>query len=180
MELNIEQFKKCTPLTPVDKLQEILPFLNSTLKKYEINTPMRVSHFLAQVLHESGGFKFSKEIASGEAYEGRRDLGNTQKGDGVKYKGRGYIQITGRFNYESYKMYTGIDFITFPELLESPKHAIDSAGWFWKIKNLNALADKDEFTKITKTINGGTNGIEDRRQYLHKCKDLFGLKYKKP
>lgn len=134
MEFNIASLRICSPQTPVLKLQEVVPYLNITLKQYEINTPLRISHFLAQVLHESGGFKFSEEIASGEPYEGRKDLGNTNTGDGKLFKGRGYIQITGRYNYKLYSDYKGIDFLSNPKLLATPQYAMDSAGWFWDTK----------------------------------------------
>ena len=122
--------------------------------------------------------RYSEEIASGKAYDTGKlaiKLGNTPEadGDGQKYKGRGLIQVTGRANYEAYKQYCGFDVVKQPELLAKPVGAIRSSMWFWKSKGLNELADRDEFTAITKRINGGTNGIEDRRKYLARAKKVL-------
>ena len=104
--------------------------LVDTMEKFEINTPKREAAFIAQLAHESGSFKYVKEIASGSAYEGRKDLGNTEPGDGVKFKGRGLIQLTGRANYKKASEYFKEDFITKPELIETPKYATLIAGWY--------------------------------------------------
>jgi putative chitinase len=146
------------------------------LNGYHINTPLRLAHFLAQIEHESGGFKYLTELGSKsyfEKYEGRKDLGNTQKGDGYKFRGRGYIQVTGRYNYTALSKDTRIDFVNNPDLLATEVNAIVSACWFWSKKNLNALADKDDLIGITKRVNGGTNGLEDRRKKLDKWKKLL-------
>ena len=146
--------------------------------EFEINTPLRWCHYLAQIAHESAELRYSEEIASGKAYDTGKlavKLGNTPEadGDGQKYKGRGLIQVTGRNNYEMYKQYSGYDVVKQPELLAKPVGAIRSSMWFWKSKGLNELADRDEFTAITKRINGGTNGIEDRRKYLARAKKVL-------
>lgn len=143
------------------------------LNKYNINTNLRISHFLAQVLHESGCFVYFEEIASGAAYEGRKDLGNVNKGDGILFKGRGLIQITGRANYTQLSKDLGTDFVKVPNLLASDKWAVISAGWFWNSRNLNNFADKDDFLSITKKVNGGTTGLEDRKKWLDKCKSII-------
>jgi putative chitinase len=148
----------------------ILPFLLEGFKIYNINTKLRENHFLAQVAHESGEFRYLKELASGVAYEGRKDLGNIYPGDGVRHKGRGLIQITGRANYAAISKDLGVDFIKDPVLLESPHYAALSACWFWNSRNLNKYADLDDFLKITKLINGGTNGLDDRKKYLDRAK----------
>lgn len=149
------------------------PLLEATLK-WRINTPLRLSHWLAQLGHESGELKYSEEIASGRAYEGRRNLGNTQPGDGVRFKGRGPLQITGRYNYTRFSRVMGM-----PEILSNPKivaelpFSVEAAGWFWAYGtsvNLNSLADKDNVTLITKLINGGYNGLADRKRLLSLCK----------
>ena len=137
-----------------------------------------MAHYLAQIAHESAELRYSEEIASGKAYDTGKlaiKLGNTPEadGDGQKYKGRGLIQVTGRANYEAYKQYCGFDVVKQPELLAKPVGAIRSSMWFWKTKGLNELADRDEFTAITKRINGGTNGIEDRRKYLARAKKVL-------
>lgn len=147
-------------------------------EEFDINTPLRWAHYLAQIAHESAELRYSEEIASGKAYDTGNlaiKLGNTPEadGDGQKYKGRGLIQVTGRSNYEAYKKYCGFDVVRQPELLAKPVGAIRSSMWFWKSKGLNELADRDEFTAITKRINGGTNGIEDRRKYLARAKKVL-------
>lgn len=158
--------------------EQIFLYILKYAEEFDINTPLRWSHFLAQIAHESAELRYSEEIASGKAYDTGKlavRLGNTPQadGDGQKYKGRGLIQITGRANYEAYKKYCGFDVVTKPQLLAQPVGAIRSAMWFWKSKGLNELADRDEFTVITKRINGGTNGIEDRRKYLARAKRIL-------
>ncbi len=102
-------------------------------------------------------------------YEGRADLGNTQPGDGSKFRGRGLIQITGRANYAACGEALGLDLINQPTLLELPQHAAMSAAWFWSMKDLNTLADKGDFVKITRRINGGLNGQADRQGLYDKA-----------
>jgi putative chitinase len=143
------------------------------MKKYQINTPLRVAHFLAQIGHESGSLKYAKELGGKnyfKKYDGRKDLGNTQPGDGARFKGRGLIQLTGRSNYKSYGESIGIDLTKKPQEVEKPTLATDVAGWFWSKNKLNALADKDEVKAITKKINGGYNGLEDRKNRLERAK----------
>jgi putative chitinase len=163
------------------------PFLQDTAEKYEINTPLRVAHFLAQVGHESGRLRYVAELASGRAYNGRVDLGNMKpdailiakqhsSSPGEWWKGHGLIQITGYDNHRACGIDLGIDLLNMPRLLENNKFAALSAGWFWtKVKNLNALADIDALERITKRVNGGRNGIEDRRAILVKAKEVLGI-----
>lgn len=165
--MKLEQLKQITKRT------DLLPFLEECFEKYKINTPLRQSHFLAQVMHESGGFRYFEEIASGKAYEGRKDIGNIQPGDGVKYKGRGVIQITGRTNYTQLSKDFGVDFINQPDLLETPRYGVLSAGWFWDSRNLNYWADRDDIETITKRINGGLNGYDDRLMWYNKIKTIL-------
>jgi len=147
--------------------------LIDTMAKYQINTPKRQAAFLAQLAHESGSLKYSKEIASGQAYEGRKGLGNTEPGDGVRFKGRGLIQLTGRANYQLASNDFGVDFISHPELIETPLYATMIAGWFWNKHRLNALADTQQLSAITRKINGGMNGYADRlKHYERACKFL--------
>lgn len=155
---------------------ELAPGLRQALVGRGIDTPLRQAHFLAQIGHESGELRFREEIASGQAYEGRQDLGNTQPGDGRRFKGRGLIQLTGRANYREYGRALGRE----AELLEKPELVasdnllcVDVAGWFWAKRGLNALADKDDLSAITKRINGGLNGLEDRRRLLVRTKSLL-------
>ena len=144
--------------------------LASTLDNFEINTGLRAAHFLGQVCRESDGFCTTVEYASGQAYESRADLGNTQPGDGPRYKGRGLIQLTGRSNYQTYGAKLDIDLINKPELAAEPKIALIIACQFWKQRDLNSPADKDDIITITKRINGGLNGLEQRRAYVAKAK----------
>jgi putative chitinase len=161
-------------------IQRFVDPLSETMEKYEINTPLRQAHFLAQIGHESGEFRYVEELASGQAYDVGKlavALGNTPEddGDGEKYKGRGLIQITGTTNYKAVSKDLGADFFANPELLEEPKYAALSAGWFWNKRKLNLLADKDDLKGITKKINGGYNGLADReRLYLLAISALRG------
>lgn len=151
--------------------------INKTLVEFQINTPKRIACFLAQVLHESGGFVYSEEIASGQQYEGRKDLGNTQKGDGVRFKGRGLIQLTGRHNYAVAGKALDLDLINYPKKASEPNNAPRIAGWFWNSRNLNPLADKHciaSFQTITKRINGGLNGYKDRLNWWGKARQVLG------
>ena len=178
MELTREQLKKCYPFATDQNIDRFLKPINLTLAKFDINTPARVAAFLAQLGHESGSLKYVREIASGEAYEGRKDLGNVNPGDGKKYKGRGLIQITGRTNYDALSRALNYDFLLRPESLELPGPAAMSAGWFWKKTGLNELADQntdDSFKRMTKKINGGYNGLEDRVRHRSNCKKAFAL-----
>lgn len=154
-------------------LDKLIQPLNDTLLRYGIDTPLRISHFLGQVIHESGSFRYMKEIASGKAYEGRKDLGNTQKGDGVRFKGRAYLQLTGRSNYTQYSDFCNEDFISHPEKVEELPWAIDVAGWFWSTRGLNEIADTDNLRRITKRINGGYTHIDDRIKWTDQAKKVL-------
>lgn len=170
MNLTKDQLKACLPFAKAADIDRFIEPVNFTLAKFDINTPARVAAFLAQLAHESGSFKYVRELASGEAYEGRKDLGNTEPGDGVKFKGRGLIQITGRANYKAVGDALDYDFISKPEDLEKPGAAAMSAGWFWKTHGLNELADGGWFEKITKRINGGLTHQADRLKHWERCK----------
>lgn len=141
--------------------------LNTAMNRYGIVGTARATGFIAQVGHESGQLRYVREIwgptAQQLTYEGRADLGNIVKGDGSKYRGRGLIQITGRANYAACGEALGLDLINQPELLEQPQHAAMSAAWFWSSRGLNTLADQKDFAKITRRINGGLTGQEDRQ-----------------
>jgi putative chitinase len=136
--------------------------LNAAMMEFNISTKERQASFLAQVGHESGQLRYVREIASGEAYEGRKDLGNTEPGDGARFRGRGLLQITGRSNYEKCGKALGYDLLAHPEFLESPVLACRSAAWFWARNGLNVLADKGDNVGITRRVNGGINGLADR------------------
>jgi putative chitinase len=177
--------------------------LQATFDKYDINTPKRQAAFLGQCAHESGNFKtlqenlnysaeglmktwpsrFStKEIAdqyarqpakiAGKVYNGR--LGNTSEEEAAKYLGRGLIQLTGKENYERCGNAIGVDLVGQPDLLVQPDYAAMSAGWFWNKKGLNELADAQEHGQITKRINGGTIGLDDRIAKTTKAAQALG------
>lgn len=126
--------------------------------------------FLAQMAHESDNFRASEEYASGEAYEGRTDLGNTQPGDGVRYKGRGYIQITGRYNYKKFGDIVGHDLVNNPELASDPNIAAQVALAYWKDRGISGPAQKGDNKQVTYLINGGYNGLKDRQEKFAKYK----------
>jgi len=152
---------------PMLRAEEWHPYLEASMLEYDINTPARQAMFLAQVGHESGGFKYAVEIwgptPAQSRYEGRADLGNNKPGDGSRFRGRGLIQVTGRHNYQELSDALDIDFITTPELLAKPGYAAMSAAWWWKHHGLNEIADSGDFIKATKRINGGINGLADRQ-----------------
>lgn len=188
MNANSRKRRKGTMTVNIDQLGQIMPLarrsgraatyidgINKYMAAFDINTPLRAAHFLAQIAHESAELRYTEEIASGAAYEGRKDLGNTQKGDGKRFKGRGFIQITGRANYTKYAKFCGYDVVAKPELLARQPGCIRSACWFWQTHDLNAAADADAFITITKRINGGTNGLDSRRAYLTRAKKAFGI-----
>ena len=153
---------------PLARAQKWAPALTDAMCEGGINTRLRQSAFLAQIGHESGSLVYVREIGGPSyfaKYNGRKDLGNTQPGDGARFCGRGLIQVTGRSNYAkcSQALFGDDRLLKTPDLLEQPEWSAKSAVWFWSTRNLNELADADRFTDLTKKINGGTNGIEDRK-----------------
>ncbi len=148
--------------------------LNSCLNRFEINTHPRMCHFLSQTAHESGGLKWMKELGSGEEYNGRKDLGNIEPGDGPKYKGAGVIQLTGRSNYQAFanyihdpKVMDGVDYV-------STTYPFTSGGFWWHNNNMNALCDRGATVEeITRRVNGGLNGLADRQAYYEKAIKVF-------
>lgn len=167
------------PSATLENCQRFLGPLNNAMRRYDINTPMRQAYFLSQVAWESGSLRYTREIASGQKYEGRKDLGNVKPGWGVRYKGRGLIQVTGHDNYVRYGRFIGKDMEDTSQrnwlLLEQPEYAADSAGWFWMTHGLNELADNDEHTKITRIINGSTVTAKNRLPCLRNAKIALGL-----
>lgn len=175
MILNLEQLARALPHAKPSNIEKYGPEIIETMERYQITTRNRIAAFLAQIAHESGSFRYVEEIASGEAYDTGRlaeRLGNTPEddGDGEKYKGRGLIQITGTDNYKKVGQALGVDFFNNPELLEEPKWACLSAGWFWDSRKLNILADQLDFRGITIKINGGLNGFPDRMKRWEEAK----------
>ena len=152
-----------------------LPIINGWADHFHINTPLRMAHYIAQIAHESGELRYTKELASGKAYEGRKSLGNTQPGDGVRFKGRGLIQITGRANYSAYANYCGFDVVRCPELLERPLGATKSSMWVFQKFGCNDLADQDNLKTIRRKINGGYNGLSACEKYLKRAKEALKI-----
>lgn len=193
MIITEDQLKAIVPAIQQPDADKYLPFLQSVLPAYHIDTPARIGGFLAQVALESANFSAVREFASGQEYEGRKDLGNTQSGDGVKFKGRGLIQITGRSNYASCSegMFKDNRLLINPALLEQPQFAVESACWYWTIaKPLNAVCDHPEdwttvwahngktYTKImweTLLVNGGQNGIVERTANYARARAVLGF-----
>jgi predicted chitinase len=178
-DVTTQQLQSIVPTLSAGKAAEVAPHLNRAMAEAGIDSPARKAAFIAQVAHESGGFQYNEEIASGRAYEGRSDLGNTQPGDGERFKGRGYIQLTGRANYAAAGKALGLDLVNNPGLAARPENAARVAAWYWNSRGLNALADRGDFDGITRRINGGYNGKADRDQYHARAqgvlKDSVGL-----
>jgi putative chitinase len=149
--------------------------LGKAMAEFDVSTPQRQAAFLSQIAHESGSLRYMEEIADGSAYEGRLDLGNDTVGDGKRYKGRGVIQITGKSNYRMCGVALGMDFLSAPERLAEPISACRSAGWFWRSRQLNQYADKDQFGALTKKINGGFNGLDDRISHWLRIRKILGV-----
>lgn len=160
-------------------MREFGAILPELLAGASITTPLRIAHFLAQVSHESDQFSTTVEYASGKAYEGRADLGNKEHGDGVRFKGRGPIQLTGRANYRNFSLWMKSKFSDAPDFLASPEMVGEfpwagwAAIWFWITRNLNILADRDDLVAVTKAINGGRNGLADRARLLSAAKSII-------
>lgn len=176
--MTLEELQSATGATAADAMR-VYPFLEEAMKEFFIDTPKRQAAFLAQVGHESGGLHYLKEIWGPThaqlGYEGRADLGNTEPGDGSKFRGRGLVQITGRANYAEVAEALTLPLLDNPELLETPKNAVRSAAWFWKKHGLNELADNGDYMRITKRINGGLNGYDQRVALYTKAQEALGV-----
>ena len=175
---NVENNIKANPNFRGYNIGDIVRYLNKFAEEFDIDNAARWAHYLAQIAHESAEMRYTKELASGAAYDtGKlaKRLGNTPEadGDGQRYKGRGLIQLTGRANYEAYKKYCGFDIIKNPDLLAQPVGAIRSSMWFWRTNGLNQLADAGLFREITKKVNGGYNHIEKRHEYLLRAESVL-------
>ena len=171
MEITVMQLMAAIGCTAERAARFVQP-LNAAMRQFGIDTPERIAAFLAQVGHESGRLHYVREIWNPAqcpwqaAYEGRTDLGNTHPGDGSLFRGRGLIQITGRTNYRECGLALSLPLESSPTLLEQADNAALSAAWFWMTHGCNELADAGEFVTITRHINGGTNGLQDRLALL--------------
>jgi putative chitinase len=156
-------------------LDAIGPLYAEALAAHSIDTELRVAHFTAQVAHESAGFRETEEFASGAAYENRIDLGNLRAGDGPRFKGRGLIQLTGRANYRRFGERLALPLEDEPELAAVPAIALNVACAYWSERAINGFADADRLEAVTRRVNGGLNGLEDRRFYLERAKRALEL-----
>lgn len=176
------EFLRTVAGAPVSKTvtDGLVEFLPEYLERYELNTQLELAHFLAQAAHESDHFRTLQEYASGAAYEGRRDLGNVYPGDGRRYKGRGIFQLTGRANYTTMSKKLGVDLVNNPGLAATPEISVQTALEYWKSRNLSKWAKEDNVEQVTKLINGGYNGLKQRRIHLQKAKRAIALLETKP
>ena len=202
MQITKEQFKKLAPRCKDSYAQSMAEHLPEILEKYQINTPLRFAHFIAQAGHECGGFtifsenlnysaeslakvfpKYFKDVdpaayarqpekIANRVYGGRMGNGDESSGDGWKFRGRGAIQLTGKNNYTAFAADNGISVDEAVQYLQTDRGTIESAAWFWHKNGLNAIADKDDVVAVTKRVNGGTIGLEDRKKHLEEAKHL--------
>ena len=181
-----EQLHEMIPGASDRLISKYLSPLNIVMESFHIDTKLRIVAFIAQITHESGSLHYVEELATGTAYEMRKDLGNLEKEaldiahkagttTGRFYKGRGLIQITGFYNYKAAGIALDIDCIHEPTLLCEPLNASKVSAWFWDTHNCNYLADVELFDKITKTINGGYNGKAERDANYQRCKKVLGV-----
>ena len=176
-----EQLKQIMPRLPAQKRALYLAHLNEAMQTHGVDNALRTAAFVAQLAHESGEFRFMEELWGPTPAQVRYEpvsslaarLGNTERGDGKRFKGRGPIQITGRFNYAKYGQLLGIDLVAEPQRAALPELAFATAGLYWQRNGLNELADAEQFVTITRRINGGTNGLADRKKYYEVAKAVL-------
>jgi putative chitinase len=184
--LTIEQLQAIMPLLPAAKRTTYFPFLTAAVSEFGIDQPARTAAFLAQLAHESAQFKFMEEIWGPTAAQRRYEppdklattLGNTEPGDGFRFKGRGPIQVTGRANYRRFGDLLGLDLVATPAQAASPEVAFRIAALFWSKKGLNELADRvtpEAFREITRRINGGFNGLAERQRFYETAKTVLAV-----
>ena len=175
--VTLNELSQVMPHAKQTLLQGYLPHLQNALAEFEINTYLREAMFLAQIAHESGEFRFMRELWGPTEAQKRYEpgttlaasLGNTQRGDGKRYMGRGVIQLTGRANYREYGRILGVDLEADPDQVATPELAFRTAGLYWKKRNINQPADRRDIRAATKLINGGFNGLDDRIQYYERA-----------
>jgi putative chitinase len=202
MEIRQDQLAQILPGNPY--VEHWCDALNKILPDYDISTPQRVAAFLAQTAHESGGYSalhenlnykaeslckvwpshFTAAIANdyahnperiaNRAYAGRMGNGDEASGDGWNFCGRGLLQVTGRVNYQAFADSVGMNITDVPAFLQTFEGAVQSACWFWENNNLNAYADSGDFVTMTKKINGGTLGLDDRTARYRHAMQVFG------
>ena len=168
-----EQLHRIMPYASAANCARFSGHLVAAMDEFGIDTALRRAYFLAQIAHESASLATTSEYDTGGAYEGRRDLGNDQPGDGVKYKGHGLIQTTGKANHFRVADYFGVDRAAVVEWLKSPEGAARSAGLFWRDNNCNVSADADNIRANTRIVNGGYNGLSERVLRLGEAKSAI-------
>ncbi|MGV9724198.1 glycoside hydrolase family 19 protein [Nocardia beijingensis] len=179
--LTLEQLERIFPGTSRAKLREYLPYLNQAMRDYGIDSPKREAAFLAQLAVETDDLKTLEEYGDNGYFDRNygpqsgvgRSLGNTEPGDGARFHGRGALQLTGRDNYRKASEALGVDFVGDRELAADPKYAFATAGWFWDAENLNDQADESDIGAIGRSINGGTNGAAERREYYDRARKVL-------
>jgi predicted chitinase len=172
------QLCEIVPTLNANTAARLISAINQAMQAGNITTPTREAAFLAQIAHETGGFRWFRELGSEayfQRYDGRTDLGNLQPGDGARFCGRGFIQITGRANYERAGKALDVDLVDQPCLAETPEVGTRIAAWYWQSRDLNACADRGDFITITRRINGGLIGLADREAYYARAKKVLGL-----
>jgi len=207
MQLTVEQLAAIAPKAKTEKLQLYTSALAEVTQKYELDTPIRLAHFIAQVAHESGAFNYSSENLNYSAkalrsvfgkyfttdqaadsyarqpekianivYADRMGNGDTDSGDGWRYRGRGLIQLTGKENYRACGLFIEQELLDNPELVAAdPEISVAAACWYWRSRQLNQYADADDIKAITRRINGGYHGLEDRQAYLLRAKQVLNV-----
>src|SRR3954452_19930271 len=163
MPMTAEALERCGAPAPL--AHQYLPLVAIAMREHGITTQQRAAMFLAQLAHESISFTHFEELESGAKYEGNRALGNTQPGDGMRFKGRGPIQLTGRWNYQHYGALLGLDLIRHPELAAEPRYGFRLAAAYWEDRGGNPLADRDDFEGVTRRINAAALGLDQRRHF---------------
>jgi putative chitinase len=178
--ITIQQLRAIFTQAPLKKLEAYLPLLNSAMTEAQINTKMRKAAFLAQVAHESAEFVYMKEQGNrayfmrmyditGRRPKKARELGNLAPGEGARYPGRGPIQVTGKNNYRACGQALGLDLVNHPELVETPSIAFRASAWFWRYRGINEAADRGEFKRVTRLINGGLTHYAERVKYYNRA-----------
>lgn len=168
------------PVPRSSRVDELYEYLEPMFGEFDISTPLRQAAWIAQSAHETGRYRWLEEIASGDAYDHRTDLGNTPEidGDGAWFKGRGLFQLTGANNYRAYSAFAYGDpeyLVQYPQLVAEPLDAVRSSGWYWASKGLNEWADVADLVNLTRKINGGLNGYADRAALYKRATYAYGL-----
>ena len=175
MQITAQQLRRIAP--KARNAEALAASITQWAPTFGITTPLRMAHFLAQCAHETMGFVLMTELGSGRQYEWNAKLGNTHAGDGVKFKGRGLLQLTGRANYQAYarSRFCNGDLMSHPDWLAHLPGAVKSAMWYWKKHRLSTLADRDDVRAVTRRINGGLNGLSEREYITMRMKQMLGV-----